>query len=462
MKKAAIYCRISDDREGLGLGVKRQEEDCLALAERNGWEVVEIFTDNDVSAYSGKLRPQYQEMIRRIKLNHFDVLIAWHNDRLHRSPRELEDFIDLCEKSKISVETVQAGLFDLSSSSGRATARILGAVARQSSEQSSDRIKRKALEVAKQGKPWGKNQRCFGYNMAQTELIQSEAQAIREITTRFLAGESLYSLTRWLNEKLFLTPAGNPFKVKALKDILKSARISGRREYYGEIVADAIWPAIISKDESDAIRAIFSSRAPKNYIARSYLLTGILICGLCGRKLISNRKSETKRYICRKDPVSGLGCGGIYITAHLVENFIAEAVLTRLNTPNLEKAIRDRKPNKYTLSAHRELSALSEREIELAEMFALSELNRSEFQSAKNKITARKRELELVISKELTALTIDHELSSPDLIVQKWGTLNLDRQRAIIKAVLEHVAVVKPLNSKTRFDPARLQPVWRI
>ncbi len=33
-KRAAIYCRISDDREGLGLGVKRQEEDCLALAER--------------------------------------------------------------------------------------------------------------------------------------------------------------------------------------------------------------------------------------------------------------------------------------------------------------------------------------------------------------------------------------------------------------------------------------------
>jgi hypothetical protein len=298
--------------------------------------------------------------------------------------------------------------------------------------------------------------------MEQSELIPSEAQALREITTRFLAGESLYSLARWLNEKSFLTPAGNPFKAKALRDILKSARISGRREYYGEIVADAIWPAIISKDESDAIRAIFANRAPKNKVARSYLLTGLLICGVCGRRLISNRKAESKRYICRKDPVSGLGCGGIYITADHVESFVSEAVLTRLNTPNLEKAIRERKPDSNTLSAHRELSALSEREIELAEMFAMGEMNRNELQSAKNKITSRKRELELVISKELTALTIDHELSSPELIVQRWGSLNPDKQRAIIKAVLEHVAVFKAKRGINHFDPSRLQPAWRI
>jgi DNA invertase Pin-like site-specific DNA recombinase len=56
MIRAAIYCRISQDRAGAGLGVTRQE-DCGAPCERRGWVVVEVYADNDVSAYSGKPRP---------------------------------------------------------------------------------------------------------------------------------------------------------------------------------------------------------------------------------------------------------------------------------------------------------------------------------------------------------------------------------------------------------------------
>ena len=48
--RAAVYCRISDDREGRELGVQRQEEDCRARATREGWAVGEVFTDNDLSA----------------------------------------------------------------------------------------------------------------------------------------------------------------------------------------------------------------------------------------------------------------------------------------------------------------------------------------------------------------------------------------------------------------------------
>ena len=50
--RAAVYCRISDDRRGLGLGVARQRQDCTELAGRSGWQVVATFVDNDVSAYS--------------------------------------------------------------------------------------------------------------------------------------------------------------------------------------------------------------------------------------------------------------------------------------------------------------------------------------------------------------------------------------------------------------------------
>lgn len=50
MTRAAVYVRISKDDTGERAGVQRQREDCLALAESRGWEVVEVFEDNDVSA----------------------------------------------------------------------------------------------------------------------------------------------------------------------------------------------------------------------------------------------------------------------------------------------------------------------------------------------------------------------------------------------------------------------------
>ena len=57
VQAAAIYTRISEDAQHNGLGVARQEADCRRLAERLGWKVANLYTDNDISAFSGKVRP---------------------------------------------------------------------------------------------------------------------------------------------------------------------------------------------------------------------------------------------------------------------------------------------------------------------------------------------------------------------------------------------------------------------
>ncbi|WP_276322862.1 recombinase family protein [Streptomyces sp. F001] len=66
-RRAAIYCRISQDRGDAGLGVARQEEDCRALCARAGWDVVAVCPDNDVSPYSGAPRPKWQELLADIQ-----------------------------------------------------------------------------------------------------------------------------------------------------------------------------------------------------------------------------------------------------------------------------------------------------------------------------------------------------------------------------------------------------------
>ncbi len=136
--RAGIYCRISRDKVGAGLGVERQQADCRALAERLGWSVVDVFTDNDISAYRGKPRPAYRTMLDAIRTGRVDAVIAWHHDRLHRSPRELEEYISACEPRSVPTYCVKAGELDLTTASGRMTARITGAVARGEVEHMSD------------------------------------------------------------------------------------------------------------------------------------------------------------------------------------------------------------------------------------------------------------------------------------------------------------------------------------
>ena len=149
--QAAIYCRISKDREADGLGVERQRADCEALAARLGWTVAATFTDDDRSAYSGKPRPAYRDLLAAIDAGTVGAILAWHPDRLHRSPRELESFIDLVESHGTAVQTVTAGAYDLTTPTGRMQARIVGNVARFESEHKSERLR---PEDGRAGRRW--------------------------------------------------------------------------------------------------------------------------------------------------------------------------------------------------------------------------------------------------------------------------------------------------------------------
>jgi len=188
---AAIYCRISDDREGRHLGVDRQEKDCRELAERKGWQIAELYVDNDISAYSGKPRPAYRQMLADFKDGTRDGLVVYHQDRLVRQPRELEEFFDVCDAAGITDMASVSGDFDLSNYEDRTYVRILGAIAQKESHDKSRRIKRKHLELAERGRVSGGGPRPFGYEDDKVTIRKSEAKAIKEAASRILAGDSL-------------------------------------------------------------------------------------------------------------------------------------------------------------------------------------------------------------------------------------------------------------------------------
>src|SRR6476660_8975740 len=90
---AAIYVRISLDRDGRRAGVERQRTDCEALCARRGWTLLDVYEDNSVSAYSGATRPAYDRLVAAVAAGHVDVVVAWHTDRLWRNVIEQQTFL---------------------------------------------------------------------------------------------------------------------------------------------------------------------------------------------------------------------------------------------------------------------------------------------------------------------------------------------------------------------------------
>ncbi len=90
---AALYARISSDQEGTGAGVQRQLQDCRRLAQDLGWTMADEYVDNDLSAYSGKRRAEFERMLQDVSDGLRDGVIVYHVDRLTRRPAGLERFL---------------------------------------------------------------------------------------------------------------------------------------------------------------------------------------------------------------------------------------------------------------------------------------------------------------------------------------------------------------------------------
>ncbi len=348
---AAVYLRISQDRTGLQAGIQRQQEDCLAHAAKLGFTDPQVFIDNDVSAFDGGRRNGYDALVTQVRAG-VTHIIVWHVDRLYRQPRELEDLIDLVEQHPVRIEAVRGGGFDLNTTEGRLMARQLVAIAAYESGHKSDRVKRANKRLAEQG-AWHGPAR-YGYGPGGV-LIPEQAAVIRQMADRFLAGESLRSITAWLNRSGIpplradrgTSGLWHPYTVRS---VLSPARISGQRAYAPDTRADPAggreilgpgdWEPIITPEETAQIRAILADPTRRRTTpARPTLLGGIARCGKCSAGLTITGKlsptGNTQRYTCQKDP-SRPERGGLSINAAHLDDYVIERILHRLSHPRTD------------------------------------------------------------------------------------------------------------------------------
>ncbi|MFK4100772.1 recombinase family protein [Streptomyces sp. NPDC019531] len=451
-----IYCRISQDRTGAGLGVDRQREDCEALAERNGWDVVEVYVDNDVSAFSGKLRKDYRRMLADLDEGKATVVIVWHTDRLTRSIVELEEYIELSDRRGISTHTVQAGTIDLATPSGRMTARILGAVARQESEHKGHRVARARQQKAMAGE-WAGGIRPFGWGVPTGEVrtkvdrktgeevevpeldmlkaVPEEAEALRTWTDMMLSGGSIRSLVQWCAAKGMTTTRGNAVTHTDMRDMLMRPRNAGIAVYKGQEVGRGKWEAIVDEAKFRAVVAILSDPSRRTSRGTQPKWLGSMLYR-CGRgdcpEFVYVTQSGGRRfpsYRCR----SAHGGGR---RAEIVDQYVEDTLVERLSRDDAHELLLPTPDDVDVAALQAETEEIRGRMRNLAGMYGAGQID--EVQFAEGTDTAR-GQMEGITQQLARAALVDPlvELVGAKDPRKVWRALPLDRKRTVLRSLVE-------------------------
>jgi DNA invertase Pin-like site-specific DNA recombinase len=89
-KRAALYLRVSTDRQT----VENQRLALQAIAERRGWQVVEVYSDHGISGAKDRAqRPGFAKLCQDATRRRFDVVMAWSIDRIGRSVHQVSGFM---------------------------------------------------------------------------------------------------------------------------------------------------------------------------------------------------------------------------------------------------------------------------------------------------------------------------------------------------------------------------------
>ncbi|WP_081449636.1 recombinase family protein [Cellulomonas flavigena] len=462
-RAVALYARISQDRSGDEAGVTRQLKDCRAEAERRGWTVAEEYVDDDVSAYSGKRRPAYERMLRDITEGRRDAVVVWHMDRLHRRPIELEQFVAVCDKAGVRDLVTLSGEVDLTNGDGLLLARFMSAVAAHESSTKPRRLKRKALEIAETGRPTMGGRRPFGFAEDRITHESSEAAAVREVAARLLAGESLTSVTTWMQESGVPTVSGAPWRTHSVRQVVTNPRMWGMRVHQDQVIGEGTWEPILTPEQGERLQRLLLDPARRtNRTARRYLLSGMLTCGKCGARMVSAPREGVRRYACRTGP-DQRGCGGIYVVADPLERLVAEAVLQRLDSPQMHDALTGNEHDDAEVAALAAKVQDDERRLlDLADMFASGEIERVGMKRAREQITPRLEANRRALAAANGRDQVVEYAGRGAELREAWDGLDLSRQVAVVKAVLAG-ATVLPATQRGRrgFDPGRVVPDWR-
>ena len=380
---AALYARVSSDRQDVDLSVAAQLRALRDHASKNGYMVVREYVDE---AESGRIadRPQFRRMIdEAAKINApFREILVWKFSRFTRKREHAVAFKSMLRRKGIRVVSITEQAED--TATGRLLEAIIEGVDEFYSENLAQEVTRGMREAALRGF-WMSSEAPFGYNRVMVqdgpkkrpklEPDPDSCHVVRRMFDMSEAGKSTLDIARILNDEGITSPRGKPWGKTTLHAILINETYSGTliwgvnaKDGADPVRVDDAFPAIVPKAQFNRVAKLMRSRAPKivnpRRVASPFLLSGLVKCKACKRALTGQyaKSGQFPYYVCQTLMKQGSGsCDTPRLNARRFENLVVEKIrsniLTEGNIRDLVKTV-DEKMDGVAAEQHRRLEAI--------------------------------------------------------------------------------------------------------
>ena len=366
-KTAALYARVSSNRQDVDLSVSAQLRALRDYAEKNGYAVVSVYVDE---AESGRVadRPQFRKMLDAASADDapFEEILVWKFSRFTRKREHAVAFKSMLRRRGVKVTSITEHADD--SPTGKLMEAIIESVDEFYSENLAQEVTRGMREAASRGF-WVSPHVPYGYRRVlvqdgpkerpRLELNPPADGIVRRMFRMACQGKSVLDITKVLNDEGITSPKGKRWQKTSVHRVLTSETYTGTLVWGVKAkdkappvrVADA-FPAIVSPAEFAKASEILQAKAPDRMhprrAASHHLLSGLLKCETCHKALTGQRAKSGRfaYYVCQSLLKRGQGtCDAPRLNAPRFERLIAEQlrehVLTERNIRELVRLVNE-------------------------------------------------------------------------------------------------------------------------
>ncbi|MER5769838.1 recombinase family protein [Streptomyces sp. NPDC001985] len=356
--RAAIYIRLSRETDE-STSPERQRAACEALCQARGWNIVALEEDIDVSGYSRGLdRPGLQRVFAR--LAEFDVIVFFKIDRLARSTVDFAEIMKVTQSASVALASASEPL-DLTSSMGRAMAKVIAVFAELESDTIGMRVSSAHEHLRREGRYTG-GRVPYGYRVIPNpegagkvlEINPEEAETIHGIVERVLNRDSLLKIASDLTKSDKPSPGhssrqttgkrsdSKQWYTSTLRNMLTNPQLLGQVIEDGKpiLMTDGLplvnRTPILDMDTWQALQDELSRRASPGDRRRegTSLLRGVVHCAVCGTRMYTYVAKGRTRYRCigrlkaRQAGVEST-CYGVSIAGEGTEQHVTDLFLKK-------------------------------------------------------------------------------------------------------------------------------------
>jgi site-specific DNA recombinase len=341
--RCVIYLRVSTkeqaerDLTAEGFSIPAQREACVRHVRDQGWTLVDEYSDRGESARSAE-RPQLQAMLARIlEDGDVDAVVVHKIDRLARN---MEDHIAIraaLRQRGVTLISITENLEE--TASGRLVEGIHALMAEFYSANLASEIKKGMTQKAKLG-GWPHHAPLGYLNVRETiggrqvAHIVPDPERAHFITLAFeLYASGTYTLERLVAElehrglrsRSWRGKPSQPLSLNGLSTVLSNKAYIGIVEWNG-VEYPGLHAPLIDPETFWQVQDLLAARASRGTRERRHhhYLKGLLVCGVCGRKLSCQlSKGRYLYFFCLGQKTGGPDvCREPYIPADRLEEEI--------------------------------------------------------------------------------------------------------------------------------------------